>query len=59
MCFQHKPHMHGKRNKKNKQEDGYNSTQQGHEWSQKGVYKSFKIPGLPKIDIDCYIDQAR
>ena len=47
-----------KENQEEKEED-IDLTPHEHERSLKGAYRSFVIPGTPKIDIDSYFDQTK
>ena len=41
------------------QEEDVDLTTHEHERALKGAYKSFKMPGKPKADVDSYFDQAK
>ena len=41
------------------QEEDADLTTHEHERALKGAYKSFKMPGKPKADVDSYFDQAK
>ena len=41
------------------QEEDLDFTTHEHERALKGAYRSFKMPGKPKADVDSYFDQAK
>ena len=45
--------------KEQQQEEDIDLTSHEHERELKGAYRSFLIPGVPKADIDSYIDQTK
>ena len=48
-----------KKNEEDQEEEQqeHNLTPQEHETALKGAYKSFRLPGLPKTDVDTYIEK--
>ena len=53
-----KGYLEGEAEKENQEED-VDLTPHEHEGALKGAYRSFVIPGTPKIDIDSYFDRTR
>ena len=43
--------------KKEQQQENIDLTPQEHETALKGAYRSFRSPGLPKTDVDTYIEK--